>query len=132
LGGGIAAHRLGHGESPPVVVEAMPAIQVSGGSPVSAVAQRVLPSAVYISVDAPDGTGVGSGFIMREDGYIVTNNHVIEAAAEGGTVEVELADDEILQAEIVGRDVPYDIAVLKVDRDGLPALAFGQSSALVV
>ena len=119
------------------MVEALPVIEAGGAAPgagsISAVAQRVLPSVVYISVEQSGGpAGVGSGFVVREDGYIVTNNHVVEAAADGGSVQVELADDEVVEAEIIGRDVPYDIAVLKVDRSGLAALPFGESADLVV
>ncbi len=132
LVGGLAAQRLGERADTPSVVEALPVVEAgvagTANGSVAAVAQRVLPSVVSITVA---DSGFGSGFIIREDGYIVTNNHVIEAAADGGTIEVELGED-VMEAEIVGRDVPYDVAVLKVDRTGLPALPFGESADLVV
>ena len=68
---------------------------------------------------------VGSGFIISADGYIVTNNHVIEAADQ---VQVELFSGEELDARVVGRDPRTDLALLKVDRDeDLPFVSFGDS-----
>lgn len=72
----------------------------------------------------------GSGFIITEDGYIVTNSHVIEDADK---VEVMIpGDDEYIDAEIVGSDSSTDMAVLKVDRSGLPFVTLGDSSKLQV
>ncbi len=70
-------------------------------------------------------TSLGSGFIISGDGYIVTNNHVIEGADE---IAVILHDDTQLEAEIVGRDPKTDLAVLKVaNGDDLPSVKFGNS-----
>lgn len=118
----------------PVVAEvAAPVMMPESGQPasVAAIAQAVLPSVVFISVQSSEGSGVGSGFVVREDGYIVTNAHVI-AGANDGEVTVRFDDGDSFPAEVVGTDTAYDIAVLKVDADGLPALAFGDSSALQV
>ncbi|KAA5607704.1 DegQ family serine endoprotease [Roseospira marina] len=72
-------------------------------------------------------TSLGSGFIVDQSGYIVTNNHVIADADE---VTVTLSDDTALKAEIVGRDTKTDIALLKVDSDTpLPAVGWGDSDA---
>ncbi|WP_240754015.1 DegQ family serine endoprotease [Natronospirillum operosum] len=71
----------------------------------------------------------GSGFIISEDGYIVTNHHVIANASE---VRVRTSDHRIFRAEVVGTDEPSDIAVLKVDAEGLPAVRIGDSDALQV
>ncbi|MCH8550483.1 MAG: DegQ family serine endoprotease [Natronospirillum sp.] len=71
----------------------------------------------------------GSGFIISEDGYIVTNHHVINNATE---VRVRTSDHRIFRAEIVGKDESSDIAVLKVDAEGLPAVTIGDSDALNV
>ena len=68
--------------------------------------------------------GLGSGAFIREDGYIVTNNHVIENADE---LRVKLFDGRLLDAEVVGADPFSDLAVLKVEGDGFPALPFGDS-----
>jgi len=73
---------------------------------------------------------LGSGFIINKDGYIVTNNHVVENADK---IEVILKDEKEFDAEIVGRDVNTDLALIKIkpDRD-LPVLLFGDSDALKV
>lgn len=74
--------------------------------------------------------GLGSGVIVSEDGYILTNNHVIENADE---ITVRLFDDEELDAEIVGTDPASDIAVLKVDTGNeLPAISLGDSENIRV
>lgn len=73
--------------------------------------------------------GVGSGVIFKSDGYIVTNNHVIEGARE---LIVSLADGRTLNAELVGADEMTDIAVVKVDAKGLPTAKFGNSDDVVV
>ena len=82
-----------------------------------------MPSVVRINVSGTvDLTGagaLGSGVIYRSDGYIITNHHVIKDAA---AVEVLLADGDRFAAEIVGSDVLNDLAVLRIDRDGLPAI----------
>lgn len=136
VAGGFASDRFLHNqEDAPSVIEPAVGAQVGAGgtSPVTAIANTVLPSVVFISVEGSSGSGVGSGFVVREDGYLVTNNHVIEAAADGGTITVEFShDQDPLPAEVVGRDIPYDLAVLKVDRDGLSALRFGDSDQLEV
>jgi putative serine protease PepD len=96
------------------------------------VAQKVLPSVVSIEVRGADGAGTGSGFVVRPDGYIVTNNHVVAGAADGGSITVVFPDGSHESAKVVGRDASYDLAALKVARKGLPALAFGDSNAVVV
>lgn len=68
--------------------------------------------------------GTGSGVIISNDGYIVTNNHVVEFANE---VEVTLSNNKQYQATIVGTDVRTDLAVLKIEAEGLPTLKFADS-----
>jgi serine protease Do len=75
------------------------------------------------------GRGVGSGFIINADGYVVTNNHVVEGA---GTVQVKLSDGRELAAKVVGRDPKTDLALLKVEATGLPVIGLGDSAALQV
>lgn len=72
----------------------------------------------------PRARGQGSGIILSGEGYILTNNHVVEGASK---VEVTLKDGEIYPAEIVGRDEKTDLAVVKIDASDLPAAAFGDS-----
>ncbi len=73
--------------------------------------------------------GLGSGVIVSPEGYLLTNNHVIEGADE---VEVQLADGRQARARVVGADADTDLAVLKIDLDRLPVIAFGDSVALQV
>ncbi len=99
---------------------------------VAAIAASVLPSVVSILVEAGDDSGSGSGFIVQSDGYILTNNHVAAPAANGGELTVVFDSGEKAVAKIVGRNTSYDLAVLKVDRSGLPAAVLGDSSAVRV
>ena len=100
---------------------------------VTSVANQVLPSVVTISVHGKGGSGTGSGEVIRSDGYILTNNHVIAAAASGGSVEVQFADGQTDPATITGRDPLTDLAVIRVDTSGqLPVIAMGSSSSVVV
>jgi len=95
----------------------------------------VTPSVVSISVRTANGGGTGSGSIYRSTSslsYIITNNHVVESAANSGTIRVEFADGSESPATIVGRDRMYDIAVLLVRKGNLPAIALGDSSKISV
>ncbi len=67
-------------------------------------------------------SGLGSGVIARSDGYIITNNHVVEKADE---LKVSLADGQVFDAEVIGTDPRSDLAVVKIEADGLPAISFG-------
>jgi serine protease Do len=71
----------------------------------------------------------GSGFILNGNGYLVTNNHVVENAAE---ILVKLGDGRELPAKVVGRDAKTDLALLKIEATGLPVLPLGDSTALQV
>ncbi len=73
--------------------------------------------------------GAGSGVIISEDGYIVTNNHVVDFADE---VTIKLTDGEEYEARIIGRDKSTDLAVLKIDAKNLPAIEFGNSDNVKV
>ncbi|WP_456818469.1 S1C family serine protease [Cellulomonas sp. URHB0016] len=100
---------------------------------VAGIASRVLPSVVSIQVDGPSGTATGSGFVLRQDGYIVTNNHVVADAADASTsVTVTFSDGSEKPATIVGRTSEYDLAVVKVPVDGLTPLLLGDSDSVVV
>jgi putative serine protease PepD len=96
------------------------------------IAARTLPSVVTIKVAGTSGTGTGSGFVMRKDGYILTNNHVVDAATSKGKITVLFSDGKSLVATIIGRDESYDLAVLRVSRRNLPVLVLGDSLAVVV
>ncbi len=77
------------------------------------------------------GGSLGSGFIISDDGYIVTNNHVISPARNGATVDeitVIMSDRKEYTARLVGRDIASDLAVLKIDAKNLPFVRFGDST----
>ena len=99
---------------------------------VAAIAAAVSPAVVSIDVEGNQGGGSGSGFVIRDNGYIVTNNHVVESAAGGGSITVQFADGRMFDATIVGRDASYDIAVIKVDGSGLPTVVLGDSDGVTV
>ena len=69
----------------------------------------------------------GSGVIISEDGYVVTNNHVVDGASK---LKVKLNDGRSFDAKLIGKDSATDLALLKVEAEGLPTLAFGSSDAL--
>jgi putative serine protease PepD len=109
----------------------------AAGSPascsVTSVADQVLPSVVTVSAQGTAGAGTGSGELIKSDGYILTNNHVIADAAAGGQVHVLWADGTSEPATIVGRDVLTDLAVLKVaSTEGMNPIAIGSSASLQV
>jgi serine protease DegQ len=73
--------------------------------------------------------GLGSGVIVTQDGYLLTNNHVIEGADD---IEVQLVDGRFARAKLVGTDPESDLAVLKIELDRLPPIAFGDADRLQV
>jgi putative serine protease PepD len=101
--------------------------------PVTNVADTALPSVVTIKASGQSAAGTGSGEVIRSDGYILTNNHVISPAAAGGSAEVTFASGTTVPATLVGRDILTDLAVLKVNPPfDLKAIALGSSSSLRV
>ncbi|MFE6969500.1 S1C family serine protease [Isoptericola sp. NPDC057653] len=99
---------------------------------VAALAADVLPSVVSIQVTGADGVSTGSGFVLREDGYILTNNHVVAPTGGKGSARVTFSDGRERDAKVVGRTADYDLAVIKVDEDGLEPLVLGDSDEVVV
>lgn len=83
----------------------------------------------YPQRDRPPGRGAGSGVIFTPDGYIATNNHVIEGASE---IEVMLNDNRSYTAEVIGVDPDTDLALLKIDEENLPYMEIGDSEAVQV
>ncbi len=96
------------------------------------VAQSVLPSVVQINVKGGGEKGSGTGIIISDNGQILTNNHVVEAAANGGTITVSFDDSSIEPAKILGRDPLTDLAVIKADKTGLTPATLGSSADLKV
>jgi putative serine protease PepD len=99
---------------------------------VSQIVQNVIPSVVSIRAEGTTGSGTGSGFIFREDGYIVTNNHVAAPSLNGGSLTVYLEDKSSFEAKLVGRNASYDLAVLKIDATGLKPIKIGDSDSINV
>jgi S1-C subfamily serine protease len=106
--------------------------------PIEAVVHNALPAVVNVTTDVfqPDqfgnvqqGKGVGTGFIVRQDGIVVTNCHVVEG---GSKITVSTSADKPTQydARVIGGDCQHDLAVLKIDANGLPTVPLGDSSAL--
>jgi putative serine protease PepD len=135
--GGVAATEWRESRRPadaalPVAPPLTPGARDQELTGVAAIAAATLPSVVAIEVRTPLGSGTGSGFVLREDGYLLTNNHVVADAATGGDIVVVFADGSEEPAELVGRTSEYDLAVIRVDRRGLTPLVLGDSDAVVV
>ncbi|MCG2795879.1 MAG: trypsin-like peptidase domain-containing protein [Actinomycetia bacterium] len=110
-----------------------------GATHVADIAVKVTPSIVNIDIrtapqrgfffDMGPQEGTGSGVIYKEDGYVITNNHVIQNAQE---ITVRLSSGQEITGTKVGADPDTDIAVVKIDKAGLPTLTLGDSDKLVV
>ena len=127
-------------------IQNRPTTPAVSGSNVAAAGDYLTPAQVYqMNVDSVvaisvtvrtrtygqvvEGTSSGSGFILTEDGYVVTNYHVVE---DGASVTVIMNDGTELEAKVVGADSTNDVAVLKVEAQNLPAVTVGSSSELTV
>lgn len=99
---------------------------------IAAVAAAVQPSVVQLNVSGSQGEGTGTGFVVSSEGYIVTNNHVVGDAGDGGTIDVTFVDGSTATGKLIGANPGYDIAVVKVDRTDLTALTLGSSDAVNV
>ncbi|MCS5734143.1 S1C family serine protease [Herbiconiux daphne] len=102
---------------------------------ITAVAAKASPSVVTISVSSDQAAGTGSGVVLTDDGYIVTNTHVVtlDGATADATIKVETNDGRIYDATVVGTDPVADLAVIKLtDASGLTPIEFGDSSKLNV
>ena len=136
----------------PAPPTAMPAAPAAAASSYSHAAKRAAPAVVSIvaskavrgrgSAEDPwfrhffgnsrgpqTQTGLGSGVIVSADGYLLTNNHVVEGASD---IDVQLADGRQVRARLVGTDPETDLALLQVQLAGLPAIALGDVRALQV
>ncbi len=136
LGGGLVVGSAGTGESgggPTIVEDGKDegADQRPDGS-IATIAEEAVPSVVTVRVRGASGAGTGSGWVYDGRGHIVTNNHVVQGAGQGGRVSIEMADGTRRDAEVVGTDTSYDVAVLKVDPEGLEPLDIGKSEDVVV
>ncbi|MEU3468505.1 S1C family serine protease [Streptomyces sp. NPDC048387] len=102
---------------------------------VAGLAAAALPSVVTIEASAGDGEGgTGTGFIYDEQGHILTNNHVVASAANGGKLTATFSDGKKYEAEVLGRAQGYDVAVIKLKNppSGLKPLPLGDSDKVAV
>ena len=106
----------------PAPVENVPQ---AGGLSLQAIYEKAIPSVVSIACDS----GTGSGVILSEDGYIVTNQHVV---AQAGQVDVLLSDGRTVEAQVIGADAVSDLAVLQVEAENLIPAEFGDSDTVRV
>nr|WP_296071796.1 trypsin-like peptidase domain-containing protein [uncultured Actinoplanes sp.] len=117
---GTGGTQLGAGaQNPPAAVNRAPDTQAG-------VAGKLQPSVVTVRVTG----AIGSGFVVSRDGYVITNDHVVEGA--GNTMSVEFSDGSTARASLVGRDPESDIAVIKVAKPNLTPVALGNSDQIAV
>ena len=107
---------------PPLAVE-------TAGLTLQEIYEKCIPSVVSITAQGYNGSSSGTGVILTEDGYIVTNHHVIE---NGQRLSVQLTDDRVCEASLVGADKASDLAVLKIQAENLESAEFGDSDVLRV
>jgi serine protease Do len=138
-------------------IETVPSAQVGGGPPLPSptplststigrdslvdVVKRVAPAVVNVTTSvvqadpfggAREGKGVGSGFIIRSDGIIVTNFHVVEGAVGIRVTFPPPNQKRTYAARVIGGDSDYDLAILKIDGENLPTLALGDSTKVLL
>ncbi|SFD19723.1 S1C family serine protease [Streptomyces aidingensis] len=102
---------------------------------VAGIAEAALPSVVTITAEGSGEGGTGTGFVYDEEGHIMTNNHVVAPAEDGGTLSVTFSDGQTYEAELVGGAQGYDVAILRLENAGdrdLEPLAMGDSSKVAV
>ncbi|WP_373557584.1 S1C family serine protease [Streptomyces sp. Tue6028] len=100
---------------------------------VAGIAAHALPSVVTLHVRGSDEEGTGTGFVLDGQGHILTNNHVIEPAGSSGEISVTFSGGESAEAEVVGHDSGYDLAVVKVSGvSGLDPMPLGNSDNVQV
>src|SRR4051794_22398316 len=136
--GGAAWYDAWQGNDTPGSVSASGPVRASNAAAapsgsVEKVAASVLPSVVKINVSGQSGSGSGSGIILRADGTILTNNHVVSLAGDSGTITVNFNDGRTARAKVVGTDPVTDMGVIKAEGvSGLTPATIGKSGDLQV
>ena len=132
--GGVVGYVVARETLPQTVATAAVANGSTSAVPgsIADIAARVQPAVVQLNVTSDQGSGTGSGFVISEDGYIITNNHVAGVAGSTGTIEVAFSDGSTATGTLVGANAGYDLAVVKVERTSLPTVPLGSSAALSV
>lgn len=119
------------GEAPSIELQPVPEY-TDGGYDTTEIFEKVNPSVVSINVyggTSVSPIGSGTGIVMTEDGYIITNAHVVDG---GSSVNIVFEDETQVRGIIIGADADTDIAVVKVDKKGLKAAEFGNSTQLKI
>jgi putative serine protease PepD len=133
LAGGAVAAVIGSNGTTYASPTAVKAASSKSATGVAAIAQAVQPSTVSITVTTQQGQDEGTGVIIRSDGMIMTNNHVVSSAAGGGQISVKFNDGKKVSASVVGTDPATDLAVIKASGvSGLKPVTFGNSDQLQV
>lgn len=135
VGGAVGATLSSRSAAPaaPTASSAPIVVGSSSTTDIEAVSAKVLPSVVQIAFSGQAGSGTGSGVVLNKDGIILTNNHVVAEAADGGSLTVTFQDGRTASATIVGRDPGADIAVIRVDGvSDLVPVQLGSSADLKV
>ncbi|MGP3968000.1 trypsin-like peptidase domain-containing protein [Streptomyces sp. 6N223] len=100
---------------------------------IAGIAEDVLPGVVTLHVSGAEAAGTGTGFVLDDEGHILTNAHVVEPAGDGGVIEVTFSSGDTAQAEVIGSDAGYDLAVVEVSGvSGLSPLELGDSDSVRV
>jgi putative serine protease PepD len=141
VAGGIGGYLVSNNETTtvsaaPNALDAPPPAKQTSTAPQGSVeyaAQKLLPSVVELSVQSPTSAGKGSGVVFSKDGMILTNNHVVQGAGQGGQIVAKFYDGQTAPATVVGTDPTSDLAVVKVSGvSGLTPADFGRSDDLRV
>jgi putative serine protease PepD len=134
VGGGIgyevAKHNIDHSGSTTISVPNSTKAIDRAPTSVAGIANRALPSVVTIKASGSEESGTGTGFVYDTQGHILTNNHVVAPAANGGKLTVTFSNGDTYDAAVVGRAQGYDVAVIKLKNAGgvkLTPLPLGNS-----
>jgi putative serine protease PepD len=131
-GAGFIGHELTNTSSPTAATGAQPAAMrtASGSASPTAIYASAKDAVTYVVADTAEGQATGSGFVVSKDGYIVTNDHVVDGAT---SVQVMVGTSKQRHdAQVVGVDPSRDLALLKIDATGLKTLSLGDSSKVGV
>ncbi|WP_345434398.1 S1C family serine protease [Actinoallomurus vinaceus] len=133
IAGGAVAALIGNGRTVFASPTAVQPASNKSATGIAAIAQAVQPSVVSITVTTETGQGEGSGVILRSDGVILTNNHVVADASAGGQISVNFSDGKKASATVLGTDPATDLAVIKAAGvSGLKPATLGNSDQLQV
>ncbi|MEU4891333.1 trypsin-like peptidase domain-containing protein [Streptomyces sp. NPDC044780] len=136
VGGGIGAYAERDSASGGVEVklpQAPAEKETRAPDSIAGIAARSLPGVVTIHVRGSSEEGTGTGFVLDKQGHILTNNHVVQPAGTDGDISVTFNSGQDADAEVIGRDAGYDLAVIKVDGvSGLTPLPLGNSDSVRV